>query len=172
MAGVDEAGVAWGKAYDQRVTDLLGMVSNLGEALEQIGGVIVQAGYNHYLAEYNSIVDHTGSPTAMPPVPAPSCRIYGSPPSAGGPSHGLRDDAKSLIRLADKVGLPVPDGDTGKLQTAADAWSRLHTAHSEASVLKNAAGVLQRNDSEDAQQLSQKLLDLARRTRRCPRRLR
>ncbi|WP_369634750.1 toxin glutamine deamidase domain-containing protein [Nocardia sp. JMUB6875] len=162
MAGVDEAGVAWGKAYDQRVTDLLGMVSDLGEALEQLGGVIVQAGYNHYLAEYNSIVDHAGPPTAMPAVPVPSCRVYGCPPSAGGPSDGLRDDAKSLIRLADKVGLPVPDGDTGKLQTSADAWNRLHTAHSAdlASVLKNAAGVLQRNDSEDAQQLSQKLLDL------------
>lgn len=162
MAGVDEAGVAWGKAYDQRVTELLGMASNLGEALEQVGGVIVQAGYNHYLAEYNSIVDRTGSPTAMPSVPDPTCRIYGCPPSAGGPSHGLRDDAKSLIRLADKVGLPVPDGDTGKLQTSADAWNRLHTAHSSnlASVLKNAAGVLQRNDSEDAQQLSQKLLDM------------
>ncbi|APA97232.1 hypothetical protein NS506_03179 [Nocardia seriolae] len=162
MAGVDEAGVAWGKAYDQRVTELLGMVSNLGEALEQLGGVIVQAGYNHYLAEYSSIVDHAGAPTAMPPVPTPSCRIYGSPPSAGGPSDGLRDDAKSLIRLADKVGLPVPDGDTGKLQTSADAWNRLHTAHSAnlSSVLKNAAGVHQRNDSEDAQRLSQKLLDL------------
>ncbi|MGW4243286.1 WXG100-like domain-containing protein, partial [Nocardia sp. NPDC004722] len=162
MAGVDEAGVAWAQTYDKRVDEIILMVSDLGDGLEKLGTAIVQAGYNHYLAEYNSILEPAGPPTAMPPVPAPSCRYYGSPPSAGGPGHGLRDAKDSLIALADQVGIPVPDGDTKDLQTSADAWNRLRDNHTAelASVLKNAASVLQRNDSEDAQAFSQSLLDL------------
>ncbi|MFB8004372.1 polymorphic toxin type 24 domain-containing protein [Nocardia sp. NPDC056000] len=161
MAGVDETGEAWGLKYDLRAAEVLTMVSDLGEGLQKLGNVIVQAGYNHYLADYDSILDSTVPPAAKPAGPIPACLYYGSAPSAGGPSDGLREAADSLIRLADKVGIDIPDGNTDKLQTAADAWTRLHTGHAElTSVLKNAASVMSRNDVEDATEFTRRLLDL------------
>ncbi|MFF2556979.1 restriction endonuclease fold toxin [Nocardia sp. NPDC058058] len=161
MAGVDETGAAWGQKYDLRAAEVLTMVSDLGEGLQKLGNVIVQAGYNHYLADYDSILDSTVPPAAKPAGPIPACLYYGSAPSAGGPSDGLREAADSLIRLADKVGIDIPDGNTDKLQTAADAWNRLHTGHTElSSVLKNAASVMDRNDVEDASEFTRRLLDL------------
>ncbi|WP_405136007.1 restriction endonuclease fold toxin [Nocardia sp. NBC_01388] len=162
MAGVDETGAAWGQKYDRRVTEVLDMVSLLGEGLQKLGTVIVQAGYNHYSADYDSVLDPAARPAVMPPVPTPSCRYYGSPPSAGGPGRGLREAADSLIRLADKVGIDIPDGDTDSLQTAADAWNRLQNGHTVelASVLKNAAIVMERNDVADAAEFTRRLLDL------------
>ncbi|MFB7724028.1 polymorphic toxin type 24 domain-containing protein [Nocardia sp. NPDC056100] len=161
MAGVDETGAAWGQKYDLRAAEVLTMVSDLGEGLQKLGNVIVQAGYNHYLADYDSILDSTVPPAAKPAGPIPACLYYGSTPSAGGPSDGLREAADSLIRLADKVGIDIPDGNTDKLQTAADAWTRLHAGHAElTSVLKNAASVMSRNDVEDATEFTRRLLDL------------
>ncbi|WP_194852954.1 polymorphic toxin type 24 domain-containing protein [Nocardia sp. SYP-A9097] len=162
MAGVDETGAAWGRKYDLRAAEVLTMVSDLGNGLQKLGNVIVRAGYNHYLADYDSILDSTVPPAAMPASPTPACLYYGSTPAAGGPSNGLREAADSLIRLADKVGIDIPDGNTDKLQTAADAWTRLQTAHTAelASVLKNAAAVMNRNDVEDAHEFTRRLLDL------------
>ncbi|QLY29937.1 hypothetical protein [Nocardia huaxiensis] len=162
MAGVDEEGVEWGKDYDQRVTELLTLAADLGEGLQRFGKVIIENGYTHYLADYNSVLNPTAPPTAMPATPTPEIKYYGSPPSAGGPSGGLRDDFASLIKFADEVGIPVPDGDTDKLQTAADAWKRLQTNYTAnlASVLTNAATVMDGCDPADAIAIAAKLRTL------------
>jgi hypothetical protein len=126
MAGTDDAGKAWATSYDERVKEVLGAVNDLSKALENYGGVVMQAGYNHAVAEYNATPGNNNGPApVMPPEPASAAGVLSAPPSAGGPGRGLVD----VIGLMQQVGVPVPDGDTDKVSTAADAWDRLATVY-------------------------------------------
>ncbi len=121
MAGTDDAGKAWATSYDERVKEVLGAANDLTKALENYGGVVIQAGYNHAVAEHNATPGELGPAPAMPPQPGSSAGVLSAPPSAGGPGRGLVDG----IGLMQQVGVPVPDGDTDKVSKAADAWDRL-----------------------------------------------
>ncbi len=125
MAGSDDAGKAWGASYDERVKDVLGAVNALTNAMENYGGVVIQAGYNHAVAEYNATPGNQGAAPTMPTEPASATGVLTAPPSAGGPGRGLAD----AIGLVQQVGVPVPDGDTEMVSTAADAWDRLATVY-------------------------------------------
>jgi hypothetical protein len=125
MAGTDDAGKAWATSYDERVKEVLGAVNDLTKALENYGGVVIQAGYNHAVAEHNATPGNQGPAPAMPPEPASTAGVLSAPPSAGGPGRGLVD----AIGLMQQVGVPVPDGDTDKVSKAADAWDRLATVY-------------------------------------------
>jgi hypothetical protein len=125
MAGTDDAGKAWATSYDERVNEVLGAVNDLSKAMENYGGVVIQAGYNHAVAEYNATPGSPGPAPTKPPEPASSAGVLTAPPSAGGPGRGLVD----AIGLMQQVGVPVPDGDTDKVSTAADAWDRLATVY-------------------------------------------
>jgi hypothetical protein len=118
MAGTDDAGKAWATSYDERVREVLGAVNDLTKALENYGGVVMQAGYHHAVAEHNATPGDPGPAPALPPQPASTAGVLSAPPSAGGPGRGLVD----AIGLMQQVGVPVPDGDTDKVSTAADAW--------------------------------------------------
>lgn len=132
MAGSDDAGTAWAQSYDARVGEVLGAVNDLTLALENYGGVIVQAGYNHAVAEHNA-TPGSGAPPVEPAEPVSVAGILSAPPSAGGPGKGLIDNA---IGLADQVGVPVPDGDTDKIDKAAQAWDRLATVYQTTTVVE------------------------------------
>jgi hypothetical protein len=125
MAGTDDAGVAWATSYDERVVEVLGAVNDLTAAMENYGGVVNQAGYNHAVAEHNATPGNSGPVPTKPPEPASSAGVLTAPPSAGGPGRGLID----AIGLMQQVGVPVPDGDTDKVSKAADAWDRLATVY-------------------------------------------
>ena len=125
MAGTDDTGAAWAASYDQRVSEILSAVNELTQAMENYGGVVIQAGYNHAVAEHNATPGNTGSAPVKPPEPASSAGTLSAPPSAGGPGTGLLDN----VGLMHQVGVPVPDGDTDKISTAAAAWDRLATVH-------------------------------------------
>jgi hypothetical protein len=125
MAGTDDAGVAWAVSYDERAGEVLGAVNDLTQAMENYGGVVIQVGYNHAVAEHNATPGNSGPTPAKPPEPPSSAGCLSAPPSAGGPGRGLVD----AIGLLQQVGVPVPDGDTGKVSTAADAWDRLATVY-------------------------------------------
>lgn len=84
---------------------------------ENYGGIVIQAGFNHAVAEHNSTPGNQGPPPTKPAEPASSAAALTAPPSAGGPGKGLID----LIGLMEQVGVPVPDGDTDKVSKAADA---------------------------------------------------
>lgn len=132
MAGSDDAGTAWAQSYDARVGEVLGAVNDLTLALENYGGVIVQAGYNHAVAEHNA-TPGSGAPPVKPAEPVSVAGVLSAPPSAGGPGKGLIDNA---IGLADQVGVPVPDGDTDKIDKAAQAWDRLATVYQTTTVVE------------------------------------
>lgn len=126
MAGTDDAGKAWATSYDDRVKEVLGAVNDLSKAMENYGGIVIQAGYNHAVAEHNATPGNNKGPApTMPADPPSTSGVLNAPPSAGGPGRGLID----AIGLMQQVGVPVPDGDTDKVSTAADAWDRLATVY-------------------------------------------
>lgn len=124
MAGSTDDGAAWAQSYDGRVADVLGAVNDLTKALENYGGVIIQAGYNHAMAEYNANPAKTGPPPQRPAEPASVAGELTAPPSAGGPGTGLVEN----IGVLEHIGIPVPDGNTDKLDKASKAWNQLATA--------------------------------------------
>jgi hypothetical protein len=133
MAGTDDTGAAWAKSYDGRAKDVLDSVNDLTKALENYGGVVIQAGYNHAVAEYNATPGNRGPSPQRPPEPASVGGVLSAPPSAGGPGKGLLDDALGLV---EQVGVPVPDGDTIKVDKAAQAWDRLATVYQTKTVVE------------------------------------
>jgi len=120
MAGSDDDGRAWAASYDERARDILGGVNDLTAALDNYAGVMFQAGFNHAIAEYNS--GSGGAPPVKPAEPTSTAGVVMAPPSAGGPGEGLVDSALGLV---EQIGIPVPDGDTAKLEAAATARSTL-----------------------------------------------
>lgn len=133
MAGTDDAGTAWAASYDTRVGEVLGAVNDLTAAMQNCGGVIIQAGYNHAVAEHDATPGQQGPVPARPAESQSVAGCLAAPPSAGGPGKGLLDDA---IGLVEQVGVPVPDGDTEKIAKAADAWNRLATVYQTMSVVE------------------------------------
>lgn len=133
MAGTDDAGTAWATSYDERAGEVLGAANDLIKAMENYGGVIIQAGYNHAVAEHNATPGAAGPAPSKPQEPASVAGILTAPPSAGGSGHGLLDDA---IGLVEKIGVPVPDGDTDKVGKAADAWDRMATVYQTKTVVE------------------------------------
>jgi hypothetical protein len=125
MAGTDDTGTAWAASYDQRVGEILAAVNDLTRAMENYGGVVIQAGYNHAVAEHNATPGNNGPAPVKPPEPASSAGVLTAPPSAGGPGSGLLDN----VGLMQQVGVPVPDGDTAKVSKAGEAWDRLATVY-------------------------------------------
>ncbi len=125
MAGTDQAGTAWATSYDERAAEILGAVNDLTKAMENYGGVIIQAGFNHAVAEHNATPGNQDPAPTKPPEPVSSVGVLSTPPSAGGPGSGLLDN----VGLMAQVGVPVPDGDTDKVAKAADAWDRLATVY-------------------------------------------
>ncbi|HEX2213790.1 MAG TPA: hypothetical protein VHH12_10145 [Mycobacterium sp.] len=125
MAGSDDEGTAWASSYDARAREILDAVNDLTLAMENYGGVVIQAGHNHAVAEHNASPGG-GPPPVRPRDPPSVAGVLTAPPSAGGPGQGLIDNALGLV---DQIGVPVPDGDTDKIDKAAQAWDRLATVY-------------------------------------------
>lgn len=111
----------WAASYDDIAWEAYSLAGSLAQAMHNYAEILQQAGYNYALADHDPA---SGRPAPAPPTPLPvpmmSCPV--PPPSAGGPGSGLVDDG---FELASKVGIPIPDGDPGKLLTAAGIWDTL-----------------------------------------------
>lgn len=136
MAGSTDDGKAWAQSYDSRAADVLGAVNDLTKALENYGGVIIQAGYNHAMAEYDANPSQNGTPPVRPADPASVAGELSAPPSAGGPGTGLIEN----IGVLEHIGIPVPDGDTDKLGKASTAWNQLATGPATTAVVQALSG--------------------------------
>ncbi|NEW42506.1 ADP-ribosyltransferase [Nocardia cyriacigeorgica] len=121
MTGTYDEAVKWATSYDQRTEETLRTSALLAQAANGYALLLVEMGYNHLLADHESTM---GNSAPLPPKPTlpltavTECRI--PLPSAGGPGEGLIDGG---IELVQQVGVPIPDGDTGKLENARDAWN-------------------------------------------------
>ncbi|QIS18746.1 ADP-ribosyltransferase [Nocardia terpenica] len=128
MAGTYDEAVRWADSYDKRTNEALQAAINGALAIDKYATVLRQLGFNHAQAEYDATPgDDKGAPPTMPAAPVSAvytCRI--PIPSAGGPANGLIDNTG--LKLVEKIGLVVPNGDTDKLGNVATAWAQLQTA--------------------------------------------
>jgi len=122
MAGSDDDDVAWSKSYDTRAAQAIDLATALASTLSSYSEALRTLGYNHCMADYMATTGVKG-PAPERPVDLPHAvaAFAPLPPSAGGPGNGLSDP----LRLAEKVGIPIPDGDTDKLGAVGDAWAAL-----------------------------------------------
>lgn len=126
MAGSVGPGGEWAISYDEKVRDTNNLVTAFTMLADRYTTALNQIGHTYALGDHEPT---TGTPPPAkppnPPLAFSSCPI--PPPSAGGPGSGLVDDG---LELAKKIGidLPVPDGDTDKLHTAATVWKALAQA--------------------------------------------
>ncbi|MDL9944567.1 putative toxin [Gordonia sp. ABSL11-1] len=122
MAGTDDAGNSFADAYDTQAQAFESMGRNLGPAIHKYGRVLLQMGKNHAAAEGDSNTNGSqdGNPPADPGEP-PLAMCIAMPTAKGGEGDGLEE----VIGLLQKVGIPVPNGNTGKLDTASAAWSKV-----------------------------------------------
>ncbi|NKY55958.1 polymorphic toxin type 24 domain-containing protein [Nocardia flavorosea] len=123
MAGSAGPGKDWAISYDQQARDTNNLVTALTMLADRYTTALNQIGHIYALGDHDPT---TGTPPPAkppnPPLAFSSCPV--PPPSAGGPGSGLVDDGLDLAR---KIGidLPVPDGNTDKLHTAATVWKAL-----------------------------------------------
>ncbi|PPJ31763.1 hypothetical protein C5E45_23165 [Nocardia nova] len=132
MSGTYDEATKWAQSYDQHAYEAMNTAVHAAEALDGYAAVLREMGYNHALADYNSTIGERGAPPERPVAPTPAVYLCRVPlPSAGGPSNGLEDGG---VKLAEKIGITVPNGDTGKLGNIATAWSQLAAAEAVANL--------------------------------------
>lgn len=132
MSGTYDEATKWAQSYDQHAYEAMNTAVHAAEALDGYAAVLREMGYNHALADYNSTIGERGAPPERPAAPTPAVYLCRVPlPSAGGPSNGLEDGG---VKLAEKIGITVPNGDTGKLGNIATAWSQLAAAEAVANL--------------------------------------
>lgn len=164
MAGSVGDGKLWGESYDQQAADVYSMSIDLVLALDGYAQVLKQAGYNHALADHDP---SSGTPEPTAPNTTPSFSLSPQeladllvPPSAGGPGRGIEDYGLDLMA---KIGIPVPDGNTEKLNKSADVWNALATSASVTAIpdqLERAAALFETVTSPDANFIDEDLREL------------
>ncbi|MFC3433121.1 hypothetical protein ACFOS0_02745, partial [Nocardia seriolae] len=124
MAGSTDSAKQWATGYDKRASSAADTASRLVRSTNHLSYLVALAGYNHALANYNADTNpNKGNAPDKPSDPGTAATVVNwvHPPAAGGPGHGLET---SIPNLLESIGIPVPDGNTDKLKTAADAWHK------------------------------------------------
>ncbi|MGQ4597213.1 WXG100-like domain-containing protein [Nocardia sp. R6R-6] len=159
MAGVDENGRQWATSYNTSAGEAVGFFQDVHSTLYAYGSALHDIGFMHAQA------DATMKGAPQPDRPAdPGMPVFGPfsvPASAGGPGQGIVDKG---INIISHIGIPVPDGDTGKLAKAADAWDRLGTIYQNTNArdkITIAATLFDNNTADDAGHIRDDLKSLA-----------
>lgn len=138
MTGSYDEAKKWAKTYDTRAEELLDMSNDLAEAVHAYGCVLLEIGYNHAVAEYNATLGTDTPAPDKPATPGPVAYLCRVPlPSAGGPGQGLIDGG---VKLAEAIGITIPDGNVDLLARAADTWTKM----ADAAPVAKMAGELER----------------------------
>ncbi|WP_454198402.1 WXG100-like domain-containing protein [Nocardia sp. Marseille-Q1738] len=159
MAGVDENGQEWARSYNTSAYEAVGFFEDVHSTLYAYGSALNEIGFTHAQADASL----KGAPQPDRPTD-PGMPVFGPfsvPASAGGPGQGLID---SGINIVSHIGIPVPDGDTGKLTKAADAWDRLGTIYQNTNArdkITIAAGLFDTVTADDASYIRDDLKSLA-----------
>ncbi|MHA3702915.1 WXG100-like domain-containing protein [Jatrophihabitans sp. YIM 134969] len=117
MAGTDEGGEKWAKAYDEAAADVVGMAEDVTNGCYQLAGLLAMTGFNHDQANAKSTVGGGGRPA--PSGYSGSSIGLSSPPSAAG---GGADEPEGWHLIAHLVGYLWPDGHQDTLRSAGSAW--------------------------------------------------
>ncbi|WP_280263750.1 hypothetical protein [Nocardia abscessus] len=124
MAGVDENGQEWARSYNTSAYEAVGFFQDVHSTLYAYGSALNDIGFTH--AQADATVKGAPQPDRPTDPGMPVFGPFSVPASAGGPGQGIVDKG---INIISHIGIPVPDGDTGKLAKAADAWDRLGTIY-------------------------------------------
>ncbi|MFF0491367.1 polymorphic toxin type 24 domain-containing protein [Nocardia sp. NPDC004068] len=124
MAGVDDDGKKWATSYNTAAYHVVGMFQEVHSTLMTYGSALNDIGFNH--AQADASIEGTPQPGRPTDAQAPVFGPFSVPASAGGPGQGIVDKG---INIVSEIGIPVPDGHTGRLAKAADAWDRLGTIY-------------------------------------------
>jgi ElaB/YqjD/DUF883 family membrane-anchored ribosome-binding protein len=124
MAGVDENGQEWARSYNTSAYEAVGFFQDVHSTLYAYGSALNDIGFTH--AQANATMKGAPQPDRPTDPGMPVFGPFSVPASAGGPGQGIVDKG---INIISHIGIPVPDGDTGKLAKAADAWDRLGTIY-------------------------------------------
>ncbi|MGK8520603.1 hypothetical protein ACRS6B_03115 [Nocardia asteroides] len=124
MAGVDENGQEWARSYNTSAYEAVGFFQDVHSTLYAYGSALNDIGFTH--AQADATVKGAPQPDRPTDPGMPVFGPFSIPASAGGPGQGIVDEG---INIISHIGIPVPDGDTGKLAKAADAWDRLGTIY-------------------------------------------
>ncbi|MEV8236413.1 hypothetical protein AB0P23_14265 [Rhodococcus sp. NPDC077669] len=124
MAGNDQVGTEWGKAYDGAIGDFVLQTCRLADAYGAAASRAYLGGVNHLNAEYVA-----GGRQGIPPSPPPQPKSadqrvpFAAPPSSVGDNGpGLNSDIPVLVEA---VGLSVPNAAPNRLATAGKALEAL-----------------------------------------------
>lgn len=122
MAGTDETGDKFATAYDSLAGAFESLGRNLADGVHNYGCILRQAGINHATAEAQSNIG-APPPPAPPPDPgrSPLTQCMAVQSAKGGVGNGLEE----VIGLLQAAGIPIPNGDTDKLNAVANALSRV-----------------------------------------------
>lgn len=134
MAGSDETATSWAQQYDPAARATAAAIGDLSNACLKIAALLEQTGFNHGMAEASS------DPTRSVPTPpdrsnyeigltggaGTSCLTSDPVPTAAGGSSSSAPFGWSLLEHA--IGYLWPNGDTGRLRSAANAWATAATA--------------------------------------------
>ncbi|WP_043719868.1 WXG100-like domain-containing protein [Nocardia asiatica] len=121
---MDENGQEWARSYNTSAYGAVGFFRDVHSTLYAYGSALNDIGFTH--AQADATVKGAPPPDRPTDPGMPVFRPFSVPASAGGPGQGIVDKG---INIISHIGIPVPDGDTGKLAKAADAWDRLGTIY-------------------------------------------
>ncbi|MGY4103921.1 polymorphic toxin type 34 domain-containing protein [Nocardia sp. R16R-3T] len=136
MAGSYEKVAKWAADYDEKTADLLSTCASLSNALANFSNILNTAGNNWGYSNWKANPDPAKGAAPSPPFHVPQGLVFQNditpPPSAfGGSAKGLDTSVPGLL---DQIGYTVPNGDTDRVNSAADAWRKF----AESSAIKNA----------------------------------
>ncbi|NKY31391.1 polymorphic toxin type 37 domain-containing protein [Nocardia gamkensis] len=130
MAGSCQAAKAWSTAYDERAGAFTTAATNFARALQHFGDILIASGYNWECSNYAANRDPNKGTGPACPRTIPSELPYGAGVVVGVASSrnngpGLETEFPELYDrvVAKLAGDKVPDGDTDKLDRAAQAWT-------------------------------------------------
>lgn len=124
MCGNDPAGIIHARAYDRSAKSMLEAMVDLTNGMARTGDAVRTSAVNYSLAEVASNTHGHGGPPlpAATPTPATSAPLA---PSA----QGTFDSAPPGWSLVEPfLGMIWPNGDSGRLRAAAEAWSAAGSA--------------------------------------------
>src|ERR1700743_783061 len=122
MAGDDPAGAAFGRSYNSSASKLLEAMATTRNGLCRLGDGVRISAHNYSAAEAMSNVPDRGQP--LPPPHQPGSISAGSAPSAVG--GGVAAPA-GWGWVSKYIGMIWPNGDSGKLRSAAAVWAQWGT---------------------------------------------
>lgn len=116
MAGSDVAEKQWGAEYDEAAKSIIEGINSTTAALVSFSARVKQTAYNWGEADgiQGSLPGEERADEGQPTM----VQAAAPPSSIGDSGTGLQ----GVIDLVGEIGIPIPNGDTGKLETAQSAW--------------------------------------------------